>query len=127
MTPVDVIKSKHPCYTAIRPIVTDELLEDIANRIVEAFHPDEIILFGSYAYGIPYADSDVDLLVVMDSAKPVVERIRDVAGVAETPFLPMDVLVYTPQELDRRVTLGDSFVNDILCRGRVLYSSGPRR
>jgi predicted nucleotidyltransferase len=50
----------------MRPEVTEKLLQDITRRIVEAFHPVKIILFGSYAYGTPHRDSDVDLFVIMD-------------------------------------------------------------
>ena len=111
----------------LRPEVTEALLRDITRRIVEAFHPEQVILFGSYAYGTPHRDSDVDLLVVKDTAQPLVERIRSIAEVAEIPFLPMDILVHTPAELQQRLELGDYFLTDIVHKGRMLYSDGTYR
>jgi predicted nucleotidyltransferase len=69
-----------------RPEVTDELLSDITRRIVDAFHPYKIILFGSYAYGKPHIYSDVDLFVIMDSEERMVPRIRRVSEVAHVDF-----------------------------------------
>lgn len=51
--------------------ITDELIQEIKNRIVSGVHPEKIILFGSYAYGTPTKDSDVDLLVIMPSDEPM--------------------------------------------------------
>lgn len=106
----------------MRPEVTEELLQGIAQRIVEAFHPVKVILFGSYAYGTPHRDSDVDLFVIMDSEDTPHDRIVKVYPVAKVPFLPMDVLVRTPEEVEARVAMGDFFVIEILEKGRVLYA-----
>src|SRR5215475_7418711 len=64
-----------PDWATLRPPVTEALLADITQRIVEKFQPFKVILFGSYAYGTPDLDSDVDLLVVMDSDEPMAQRI----------------------------------------------------
>lgn len=80
--------------------VTDEILAEIVRRIVERFDPEQIILFGSYAYGQPHQDSDVDLFVVMESNQRQVER--DVAVsmlILPRPF-PIDVIVRTPEEVE---------------------------
>ena len=61
-----------PDWAALRPPVTEALLAGITQRIVEKFQPYKVVLFGSYAYGAPDLDSDVDLLVVMDSDEPTV-------------------------------------------------------
>jgi predicted nucleotidyltransferase len=82
-----------PNWATLCPPVTDALLADITQRIVEKFQPYKVVLFGSYAYGTPNLDSDVDLLVVMDSDEPMVQRIRRVREVAKVRFLPMDVAV----------------------------------
>ena len=119
------IPSKAIDWPALRPEVTEALLAEITQRIVSAFQPDRIILFGSYAYGEPNADSDVDLLVIMDSDEPIARRIIHVAEVAQVRFLPMDILVYTPDEIEERLAKGDSFVIDILSRGKVLYRIPP--
>ena len=108
-------------WTVLRPRVTKTLLEDITRRIVEKFHPHKIILFGSYAYGKPDVNSDVDLLVVMDSDETITQRMRRVAEVAEVRFLPMDILVRTPAEIEDRLQKGDFFIAEILEKGKVLF------
>jgi len=108
-------------WRRLRPRVTRKLLNEVVKRIVQRFQPEKVILFGSYAYGRPRAASDVDLFVVMKSDQPVFTRIREVADVAEVPFLPMDIIVRTPEEVSRRIDAADSFIQEILERGRVLY------
>ncbi|HET6387634.1 MAG TPA: nucleotidyltransferase domain-containing protein [Armatimonadota bacterium] len=108
-------------WARLRPRVSERLLSDIVERIVRQFHPKRIILFGSYAYGKPDINSDVDLLVIMESEDPLFPRIRQVADAADVPFLPMDVIVYTPAEIKERLDKEDHFIANILKRGRVLY------
>ena len=81
----------------------------------------KVILFGSYAYGTPDLDSDVDLLVVMDSDESMAQRIRRVTEVAKVRFLPMDIIVRTPTEMVERLAIGDFFLAEILEKGKVLY------
>ncbi len=107
-----------------RPRVTKRLLAQISDRIVRAFHPHKVILFGSYAYGKPHIYSDIDLFVIMPSRERMVERMIRVDQVARVSGLPMDVLVYTPAEVRRRLAMGDMFIEDVLRRGRVLYKRG---
>jgi predicted nucleotidyltransferase len=110
-----------PDWATLRPPVTDALLADIIRRIVEKFQPYKVVLFGSYAYGTPDLDSDVDLLVVMDSDEPMAQRIRLVREVAKVRFLPMDIIVRTPAEMAQRLAMGDFFLAEILQKGKVLY------
>ena len=93
----------------------------LAREIAKEFSPQKIILFGSYAYGTPDLDSDVDLLVVMDSDEPIAQRIRRVTEVAKVRFLPMDIIVRTPTEMAERLAMGDFFLAEILEKGKVLY------
>jgi uncharacterized protein len=93
--------------------------------IAREFHPDKIILFGSWAYGKPDTDSDIDLLIVMPfegspfrQAGTILNRVIQAVGV-----LPLDLLVRTAEQLDERLALGDGFVRDILARGKVLYEA----
>jgi predicted nucleotidyltransferase len=111
-----------PDWATLRPPVTDALLEGITRRIVEKFQPHKVVLFGSYGYGAPDLDSDVDLLVVLDSDEPMAQRIRRVTEVAKVRFLPMDLLVRTPAEVAERLAMGDFFMAEILEKGKVLYS-----
>ncbi|MFN3652945.1 MAG: nucleotidyltransferase domain-containing protein [Armatimonadota bacterium] len=109
-------------WDALRPAVTEELLQAITHRIVATFHPVQVILFGSHASGIPHAESDVDLLVVMPTEESPAQRILRVSQVARVPFLPMDLLVVTPDEMTARLSQGDPFLREVVARGRVLYS-----
>ncbi|MBI3269114.1 MAG: nucleotidyltransferase domain-containing protein [Planctomycetes bacterium] len=116
-----------PTWQRLRPPVTNALLASITRRIVRAFKPVRVILFGSYAYGTPRPESDVDLFVVMSSRESMSRRMIRVARVAYTPFLPMDVLVFTPSEVRDRIRDGDPFVAEVLSRGKVLYTRGSMR
>ena len=120
------VETKAIDWASLRPAVTPGLLDQVVQRIVARFHPHRIDLFGSYAYGEPTLDSDVDLLVVMDSDQSMFPRIREVSEVAEVPFLPMDMIVRTPEEMAERVAMGDPFMLEVLTRGVVLYEDGGR-
>lgn len=72
----------------------------IRQRLIERCDPQRIILFGSYAYGQPDADSDLDLLVVMETALPPGERQRSVRQAIGRVNLPVDVFVLTPEEFE---------------------------
>ena len=93
-----------------------------ARQIAERFHPHEIILFGSYAYGTPHQGSDVDLLVVMPTTNEVSQAVRIRMALA-APF-PMDLLVRTPEKLRQRIEEGNWFLREITEKGKVLYASG---
>src|SRR5439155_20543948 len=75
-----------------------------ARAIAEEFHPDRIILFGSYAYGTPHEDSDVDLLVIMPARDQHAQAVRIRWGLAAP--LPVDLLVRTPKEIAWRLAEG---------------------
>jgi predicted nucleotidyltransferase len=90
-----------------------------ARAIAEDFHPDKIILFGSYAYGTPHEDSDVDLLVVMPTRNQHDQAVR-IRWRLAAPF-PVDVIVRTPKELKWRLEEGESFLTAIVSRGKLLY------
>jgi predicted nucleotidyltransferase len=86
------------------------------------FRPEQIILFGSYAHGVPTEDSDVDVLVVM----PLARGRRDVqqaAAIRERvpASFPMDVIVRSPQQIARRLAHGDSFIAGVLRYGQMMY------
>jgi uncharacterized protein len=91
-----------------------------ARQIVERFDPERIILFGSYAYGTPTPDSDVDLLVVMPTRNQVEQAVRIDEAIADRGF-PLDLLVRTPKTLATRLRWGDSLLQEIVSRGKVLY------
>ena len=94
----------------------------LAKKIVEEYKPEKIILFGSAATGDVTEDSDVDLFVVKDTMERGLDRDRRVRGIVyDICKAPLDVVVYTPYEVDWRSKGGDPFVLDVLEEGRVLY------
>lgn len=103
-------------------MVQMEKIYGLSERIAQEFQPDRIILFGSYAYGRPTIDSDVDLLVVMPfkgkSARKALEIINRV-----DPKFPIDLLVRTPEQVRKRIADNDFFMREIFERGRILYEA----
>ena len=93
----------------------------VAQRIAERFQPEKIILFGSYAEGYPKPESDVDLLVIMEtSLRSRQQRLEISRALSPRPF-PLDIIVRTPRELAERIALGDLFLREVTTRGKVLY------
>ena len=108
-----------------RKRIPQKAIDQVVSQIVENFKPQKIILFGSYARGKPRPESDVDLLVVVDT--PLKEgklslEIRRNLGV----MFGLDLIVYKPDHLKNRVEMGDWFLRDILKEGKVLYESRSR-
>ena len=107
-----------------------ERIETLLGKIVEVIRkeyvPDKIILFGSYGYGTPTEESDIDLLIIRETDKPfhkrwaevchIISEIRKGKGIAFSPF------VVTPQELQERLEIGDQFFEEIVNKGEVLYA-----
>jgi len=121
-TPYRARRWKIPAITPIganAPV--SETLPLAVKRIVETLHPEKIILFGSYAYGNPTPDSDVDLLVVMQSQEPEIERYLSVSRLLRPRPFAVDILVKTPQEISKSLQSDDSLLGEIVTEGRVLY------
>jgi predicted nucleotidyltransferase len=97
-----------------------ESIETVVRQIVERFQPEQIILFGSYAYGRPGPGSDVDMLVVMDTPLKEMEQAVRICQAIEYHF-GLDLIVRTPTTLARRLALGDSFLHEATHKGEVLY------
>jgi len=114
----------HP-ITPIVPIGCErqvsETLPAAVERIVQELQPEKIILFGSYAYGTPSPGSDVDLLVIMETEESSKERSWAVSRLLIPRPFPVDILVRTPQEIQRALAKGDFFIREIIAQGRVLY------
>jgi predicted nucleotidyltransferase len=105
-------------------LVPMSAIRRLARRIAEEFQPDKIILFGSYAYGEPTPDSDVDLLVVMPTRNSFAQAIRIAEAIEPGCFL--DLLVRPPRLLKKRLQWGDWFLREIVSRGKVLYEKVDR-
>ena len=98
----------------------------VVQQIAEKFQPEKIILFGSYAYGRPKPESDVDLLVVMDTPLRNREQAAQIARAIDYHF-GLDLIVRTPQQLAKRIALGDFFLREVTEKGRVLYARTDAR
>ena len=103
------------------PEVTDALLREMVSKIVKHFHLDKVILFGSRAWGKPTGESDVDILVVMDVNGSPIRKAAEISRIARPRFLPMDIIVRTPDEIEHRKGIGDPFIKRIMNHGKVLY------
>ncbi len=101
-------------------------IEALSQQIAEQFHPERIILFGSYAYGEPTPDSDVDLLVVMPVEGHPARKAAEIHCQVRSQF-PVDLLVRTPEMIQQRLNLGDFFIKEILTQGKVLHETAHTR
>ncbi|HEY1786699.1 MAG TPA: nucleotidyltransferase domain-containing protein [Verrucomicrobiae bacterium] len=98
-------------------------IRSFCNAVAKQFRPRRIILFGSYAYGKPTEDSDVDLLVIMGRARYRGERMSLRIRNAMPASFPMDLLVRTPAEISKRLRWGDSFIHEVIEKGKIMYDS----
>ncbi len=102
-------------------MISQNQIEEVKNRIVDKFHPEKIILFGSYAVGTPTEDSDLDLLIIWKTDLIRKERRPLFTKLLRDLKIPMDILVYTPEEVNFWNDTPVAFVTQILKEGKVLY------
>jgi len=100
-----------------------DVIQDILEKLVAGYAPQRVILFGSYAYGEPDENSDIDLLIVKDTDKRPIERWMEVKRLLRDRSRTMSVspLVYTPKELEERLAIKDFFIQEVVEKGKVLY------
>jgi predicted nucleotidyltransferase len=104
-------------------LISLRAIKRFARRIAEKFHPEKINLFGSYAYGEPTADSDVDLLVVMPRCNQL-DQAGKIYLEIPVPFpTDADLIVRTPTNLKKRLARGDLFTTEIVSKGKILYEA----
>src|ERR1039457_1656074 len=111
-----IAKRQAPAATRL---ISLSAIKRFARSIAERFQPEKIMLFGSYAYGEPNADSDVDLLVVMPARNQIDQAIK-IRLALDAPF-PMDLIVRTPKKLRAALEDNESFIRVITSKGKVLY------
>jgi uncharacterized protein len=110
----------------VRERIPDDVIKELTRRIADKFTPKLIILFGSYAYGTPRPESDVDLLIIMDTELKESQQAVQIRQHIN-PLFGVDILVYTPERLEERLSWGDQFLQEILDRGIVVYESVNKR
>lgn len=92
----------------------------LSDAIAREFKPDRIILFGSYAYGVPREDSDIDILVVLPFTGKSTRKALEIVGKVR-PVIPLDLLVRTPEQVNERIANNDWLMRDVMEKGRTLY------
>ena len=107
--------------TVKQPLEIMGKLSPIVNQIVDKFHPEQVILFGSQARQDTHQDSDIDLLVVMETTKKNAAQEVEILRALNYQS-NLDLIVRTPETLQERLKLGDSFLRDIVAEGIVLYA-----
>ncbi len=102
-----------------------KVIQNILKKLVAEYAPQKVILFGSYAYGSPGQDSDIDLLIIKETTERFIDRWVTVQGLLTGThrFLPLETLVLTSAEIENRIAIGDQFIAEILQKGEVLYAA----
>ncbi|MCC7202485.1 MAG: nucleotidyltransferase domain-containing protein [Nitrospirae bacterium] len=96
-------------------------LKEAVRKIIDNFNPEKIILFGSYAYGKPTENSDIDLMVVMDTDMKPYERVLPIRKTLKYLGMPKDVIVRTPQEFERFKDIVGTIIYTAAHKGKVVY------
>lgn len=99
-------------------------IKEITEKIVKEFKPEKIILFGSYAWGKPGPDSDVDLLIIKDTKKKLGREVASEISsfIFPRPF-PLDIIVYNSREIKKKVSQDRNlFLEDVINNGKMLYA-----
>lgn len=102
-----------------------KIIIEMVEKIKREYQPERIILFGSYAYGTPDRDSDIDLLVIKDTHERPIDRRVAVRRLVSDPkrIIPFEPIVMTPCEIQKRLEIGDQFLREIIEMGEVLYAA----
>jgi len=101
-------------------IIDKKEIRKITRKIAELYGPEKIILFGSFAWGKPNQDSDVDLLIIKETEEDFFGRNTAVRKIIDG-VMPVDILIRTPEEIKKRLLLGDFFYKNIIKKGKNLY------
>ena len=97
-------------------------IKKITEQIVRKYKPEKVILYGSFVHGKPHKDSDVDLLVIKKTKKARTKRHLEIDRMLLDRTMPLDILVYTSDEIKKRLFLGDFFIKNIIQQGKILYA-----
>ncbi len=100
-----------------------QIIRRIVEKIKKEYNPEKILLFGSYAWGNPTKDSDIDLFIIKDTKEKPRDRqisVREILD-EENALFALETLVYTPGEIKKRLDMGDDFIKKIINKGTVVY------
>ncbi len=100
-----------------------QMIQGMAKKIKNEYNPEKIILFGSYAWGTPRRDSDIDFFIIKNTKEKPRDsqaRVREILDEENARFA-IEPIIYTPKETKNRLELGDDFVRKILDKGVVVY------
>ena len=97
-------------------------IRSFGRRIGTEFGAERVILFGSRADGTAMPDSDVDLLIVLPHRGDRIEQSVAIRLKLRPPF-PVDLIIRSPEEIQNRLAMGDTFIRDILQGGKVIYDA----
>jgi len=107
-------------------MVAMDKIQSFVDRLVEAYEPERVLLFGSYAWGNPTDDSDVDIMVVMPCDVQSAYKAAEMRSRLR-PGFPLDLIVRTPETIAQRLAWNDYFLLDIFEKGIILYESAHPR
>ncbi len=107
-------------------VIARTRIKNFVSEIARQFKPRRVVLFGSYAYGRPSPDSDVDLLVIMPHKGHPAIQAAEIRKRIHAGF-PLDLIVRSPKEIRRRLAMDDYFITEILGKGETLYEGGDAR
>jgi predicted nucleotidyltransferase len=101
------------------------VIQCMLQKLIAEYAPQKVVLFGSHAYGTPGPDSDIDLLIIKETPERFLDRWVTVQRILTGTHrgIPVETLVVTPQEIEKRLAIGDQFIAEILEKGKVLYAA----
>ena len=107
--------------------MNEKIISEIKEVIRQNFDPDKILLFGSYAYGIPTENSDIDLLIVKDLPKNKIRERRYylrslLRDIISTYQRDIDILLLREKDIKERIEMGDLFIQEIYEKGHLIYA-----
>ena len=105
-----------------RENLIEKKIDQMVQRIVVKFKPEKIVLFGSHSRGIAGKDSDVDLLVIMPVSGSKREKQIEIGVALHDIRVPKDIIVVTPEEVERRRDIVGTIIRPALREGKVLYA-----
>lgn len=110
-------------YVIAFTMVDVSTIQKMGRKIGAEFKPEAVVLFGSYAYGKPSADSDIDILVVVPQDRTDSHLAAQIRLALPSQY-PIDVIVHSRRRLHERLKQNDVFFSEIMEKGRILYEAG---